>query len=64
MKITQEAKAFDMYQKSTIEFNPDELKQVIRISYEEGDVDTEKLERKLDKAFDDLFKNLDSGEVS
>lgn len=64
MKITQEAKAFDMYQKSTIEFNPDELKQVIRISCEEGDVDTKKLEEKLNKVLGDLFKNFDSGEVS
>lgn len=31
---------------------------------EEGDVDTKKLEEKLDKAFGDLFKNFDSGEVS
>jgi hypothetical protein len=27
-------------------------------------VDTKKLEEKLDKAFGDLFKNFDSGEVS
>lgn len=64
MKITQEANAFGLYQKSTIEFNSNELKQVIRISCEEGDVDTKKLEEKLDKVFDDLFKNFDSGEVS
>ncbi|MGF2384073.1 hypothetical protein [Lentilactobacillus otakiensis] len=63
MKITHEANAFGLYQKSTIEFNPDELKQVIRISCEEGDVDTKKLEEKLDKAFGDLFKNLDSEEI-
>lgn len=64
MKITQEARVLDFYQKSTIEFNPDELKQIIRVSCEEGDVDTKKLEEKLDKAFGDLFKNFDSGEVS
>ncbi|MBW0223454.1 hypothetical protein KVB92_09580 [Lentilactobacillus parabuchneri] len=64
MKITQEANAFGLYQKSIIEFNPDELKQIIRISCEEGDVDTKKLEEKLDKVFGDLFKNFDSGEVS
>lgn len=63
MKITQEANAFGLYQKSTIEFNPDELKQVIKISCEEGDVDTKKLEEKLDKVFGDLFKNLDSEEI-
>ncbi|CAM2965374.1 hypothetical protein ACN50G_08605 [Lentilactobacillus buchneri] len=63
MKITQEANAFGLYQKSTIEFNPDELKQVIRISCEEGDMDTKKLEEKLDKVLGDLFKNLDSEEI-
>lgn len=63
MKITQEANAFGLYQKSTIEFNPDELKQAIKISYQGGDVDTKKLEEKLDKAFGDLFKNFDSEEI-
>lgn len=63
MKITQEARVLDFYQKTTIEINPDELRQAIKISYQGDDVDSEKLEKELDKAFSEFFKNFDSGKV-
>ncbi|MCH4164253.1 MAG: hypothetical protein LKF37_05655 [Lentilactobacillus diolivorans] len=64
MKIAQEARVLDFYQKTTIEIQPGELKQVIKINQHGGDMDTEELEKKLGKVFNDLFKNFDSGKVS
>lgn len=58
MKIMQEANAFGLYQKTTIEINPDELKQAIKISYQGGDVDSQELEKKLDKALSDMLKQF------
>ncbi|MCV3742971.1 hypothetical protein OF387_17180 [Lentilactobacillus hilgardii] len=58
MKITQEANAFGLYQKTTIEINPDELRQAVKINFQESDVDSQELEKKLDKALSDMLKQF------
>lgn len=60
MKITKEARVFDFYQKTTIEINPGELKQVIKINQHGGDMDPEELEKQLKNTFDDAIKSLKS----
>lgn len=55
MNITQEARVLDLYPKTTIEIQPGELKQVIKINCQRGDVDSQKLEKEFDKAFSDFF---------
>ncbi|MBZ2201889.1 MAG: hypothetical protein ABF723_02060 [Lentilactobacillus hilgardii] len=62
MKITKESNAFGLYQKTTIEINPDELRQAIKINFQGGEVDQEKLEKEIDRAFNDFWKNFDSEE--
>lgn len=55
MNITQEVRVLALYQKTAIEIQPGELKQVIKINCQGGDVDSQKLEKELDKAFSEFL---------